>query len=105
MTNLEAIKASEAGKYQLSDNVYLKALTDHSIVNTATYAGRSQAFDLAVADVYIVLATGTDVKEGGYSVSIPDRKTLLNLANSIYQRWGYPIVGSPVLKVKAVYPW
>jgi hypothetical protein len=105
MTNLEAIKASDCGKYQLSDNVYLKALLDRGITSTSTYGGISEAMELATADIYKILATGTNVKEAGYEITVPERNTLLSIANSIYQRWGYPLIGATTPKVKAVQPW
>jgi hypothetical protein len=104
MTNLEAIKATVAG-YPLSDNAYIKALMDRGITSTDTYGGKGQAFELAQADLYITLATGVNISEGGYSISVSDRDNLVKIANSVYQRWGQPLYGAGVLKVKAVNPW
>ncbi len=104
MTNLEAIKATTAG-YPIADNTFTKALTDRGITSTGTYAGNSSAMELAQADVYVILATAANISEGQFSVSVNDRANLLKLANSLYQKWGYPIVGATAPKVKAVNPW
>lgn len=104
MTNLESLKATIAG-YPMSDNAYSKALTDRGITSGSTYAGISSAFELARADLYVTLATGVNITEGGYSISVSDRDSLLKIANSIYSRWGYPAVGGGNLRVKSVQPW
>ena len=104
MTNLEALKATIAG-YPLSDNTYSKALTDRGVSSGGTYAGISEAFELAEADLYKTLATGVNITEGGYSISVSDRDTLLKIANSIYAKWSYPTVGGGNLRVKSVQPW
>ena len=104
MTNLEALQATVAG-YPLSTNSYVKALTDRSLTSTDTYAGKSQAFELATADLYVTLGTGANITEGGYSISISNRDTLLNMANSIYERYGMPTVSGGARKIKAIQPW
>ena len=104
MTNLEAIKATIAG-YPMGDNTFLKVLADRGITSTGTYVGSSQAFELAHADACVILATAANVSEGQYSVSVNDRANLLKLANSLYQKWGQPVIGQTAPKVKAVSPW
>ena len=104
MTNLEALQATVAG-YPIATNTFVKALTDRGITSTDTYAGGSQAFDLATADVYVVLVSGINITEGGYQIAITDKSNLLKLANGLYSKWGYPIVGDVVRKVKSVQPW
>jgi len=104
MTNLEALQATVAG-YPIATNTYIKALTDRGITSTATYAGGSQAFDLATADVYMVLATAVNITEGGYTISVTDKQSLMKIANGLFSKWGYPIVGDVVRKVKSVQPW
>jgi hypothetical protein len=104
MTNLEALQSVVAG-YPLSTNTFIKALTDRGMTYTDTYSGRSQSMDLATADLYVVLATGANVTEGGYSINISNRDTLLKLANDLYQRWGYPSISGGVKKIKSVNPW
>ena len=87
MTNLEAIKAKL--NYPLSDNAFTLALLDRGLTATDTYA-TGQSFDLAYADTITTLVTAPNVSEGGYSVSLSDKKTLLDLANGIYKKYGEP---------------
>lgn len=86
MTNLEAIQSTVAG-YQPSANTFNRVLTDRGISAAGTYSGKSAAFELATADIYMVLATAVSVSEGGYSISINDRATFKNMAAAIYDRY------------------
>ena len=85
MTNLEAIKGKLS--YPLSDNAFIVALEDRGLTSTFTYA-KGSAFDLAYADTIITLISAPNVSEGGYSVSLSDKKALLDLANGIYKKYG-----------------
>ena len=87
MTVLDAIKATVAG-YPLSNNAFNLALTDRGLSGTDLYTGTSRALELAKADIFMVLATSANVSEGGFSVSIPDRKVFLSRATAIYNRYG-----------------
>jgi hypothetical protein len=87
MTNLEALKGKIAG-YPLSDNTYLTALMDRGLDPQKDYAGKSKEFDLAMADVYVVLATGVNVTEGGYQLSLTDKSNFLKIANKLYEKHG-----------------
>ena len=104
MTNLEALQSTVSG-YQMDTNVFTRILTDRGITSTDTYTAISQAFQLATADVYIVVATMVNVSEGGFSISVNDRENLISMANSIYQRYGKPLYGKAMAKVKAINPW
>lgn len=104
MTNLEALQATVAG-YPLATNVYQKALTDRSLTASDTYAGTSQSFELAKADVYTVLSTAVNIQEGGYNLSMTDKSNFLKAANAIYERYGYPSVMDGARKIKGVNPW
>lgn len=88
MTNLEAIKGKL--NYPLTDNAFKLALADRDLTDMATYA-KCQAFDLAYADLIVMLITSPNVTEGGYSVSQSDKEMLLNLANGIYTKYGEPV--------------
>jgi hypothetical protein len=88
MTYLEAIKGKLS--YPLSDNAFILALTDRGLTYTDTYA-KGQAFELAYADTVITLVTSPNVSEGGYSINQSDKKTLLELANGIFTKYGEPI--------------
>lgn len=92
MTNLEAIKGKL--NYPLPDNSFILALNDRGLVETATYL-KSQAFDLAYADCITTLVTAPNVSEGGYSVSLSDKATLIKLANGIYAKYGQPGIMKP----------
>lgn len=54
--------------------------------------GQSKPFELAQADVIRAVLLSPNVSEGGVSISYTDRKTLLGLANSIYSKYGEPLV-------------
>lgn len=105
MTNLEALKGKIAG-YPLSDNTYLTALIDRGLNPQGEYAGKSKEFDLAMADVYVVLATGVNVTEGGYQLSITEKSNFIRVANSIYVKHGEtgPLSDTQP-KVEGISPW
>ena len=95
MTNLEAIKAIVG--YPLSDNAYKKVLLDRSLTYDAVYvsATNKEAMDLAQADAIYIVCTQANKTEGGYSISITDKKSLIGIANDIYIKYGHPIPNSP----------
>ena len=87
MTNLEAIKAKV--NYPLSDNSFILALSDRELVYTATYAlSNKQALDLAQADLIYTLVTSPNKTEGGYTISLSDKASLMKLADGIYLKYG-----------------
>jgi hypothetical protein len=94
MTYLEAIKGKVG--YPLSDNAFTLALLDRGLTAADTYTA-GQAFDLAYADAVVTLITAPNVSEGGYSVSLSDKETLLKLANGIYTKYG---IASPLSSLK-----
>lgn len=102
MTNIEALKAKLS--YPLADNAFTLALTNRGLVDSATYAASSAAFELAYADTIFTLVTAPNTSEGGYSISLTDRKALIDLANGIYAANG---IVSPLLKptAKFVHRW
>jgi len=95
MTNLEAIKGKLG--YPLSDNAFILALDDRGLTSTDTYA-KGQAFDLAYADAITTLITTPNVSEGGYSISLADKKNLIKLANGIYTKYGVASSLKPTAK-------
>lgn len=96
MTNLEAIKSTVAG-YPLADGIFQKVLIDRGLTATAEYTSKSEQFDLATADVYMVLVTAANISEGGYQVSVTDKSNFLKMANAIYQKWNDVANGSPTI--------
>lgn len=95
MTILEAIQSTVSG-YPLLVNTFNRVLTDRGLSGSDTYLGSSRAFDLAKADIYMVLATAASVSEGGFSVSVSDRKLYLSMANSIYTQYGVSATGNTI---------
>jgi hypothetical protein len=95
MTILEAIQSTVSG-YPLSANTFNRVLIDRGLSGSDTYSGTSRAFNLAKADIYMVLATAANVSEGGFSVSINDRKTFQSMANSIYTQYGVSTTGNTI---------
>lgn len=85
MTNLEALKAKL--NYPLSDNSFILALSDRGLVSTATYAD-SKSLELAQADLIYTLVTTPNITEGGYSISLSDKSSLMKLADGIYLKYG-----------------
>ena len=86
MTNLEAIKGLVG--YPLSDNAYTLALLNRGLTSTDEYSiGNKQQLELSQADLIFTLVSYPNVTEGGYSVSLSDKKTLISLANGIYTRY------------------
>ena len=84
MTNLEAIKAKL--NYPLSDNSFIVALQDRDITSAGIYVG-GETFDLAYADAINTLVTAPDQSEGGFSISLTEKKYLLSLADGIYTKY------------------
>lgn len=85
MINLEALKAKL--NYPLSDNSFILALSDRGLVSTATYADR-KSLELAQADLIYTLVTTPNITEGGYSISLSDKSSLMKLADGIYLKYG-----------------
>lgn len=107
MTNLEALKAKVAG-YPLDDNTFEVALLDRGLDSKGDYTGVSREFELAQADVYVVLLTVVNVTEGGYQISMTEKSNFKSYASGIYSKWNVPNPLSdkdvtPI--VKNVNPW
>jgi len=84
MTNLEALQSLV--DYSNS-NLFSKVLTDHGITGSATYTSANQeSIDLALADVYLYMASLPEYKEGSQSEKY-DAKTLLALRKRLLQKY------------------
>ena len=94
MTNLEAL--SESVNYPVSDRKLLKILIDRDVNEHEEYLGTFPDFELAKADLYVLLASSPNISEGDMSISTSDRETYKRLAGSIYSRYGVenPLEGS-----------
>jgi hypothetical protein len=106
MTNFEALKAKLI--FPVSDNAITLALLERGIsisgvTGEDTYSiDNKEAIDLAYADLIVSLVSAPNISEGGYSVSLSDKQSLLKLAGSIYTKYG---VANPLssLKPKAIF--
>lgn len=104
MTILEAIK--EAVGYPISDNranmtLIKMGFTGASEATSAVL--NSKEFELATADLINWMITAPDISEGGYRLSITDKKSLRQIASGILSKWGVSDPLSPT--VKFVSPW
>lgn len=52
----------------------------------------SPEYELTYADSLRLLVTQPNVSEGGVSVSVSDKETLIAIANSIYRKHGEPLI-------------
>lgn len=104
MTILEAIKESVG--YPISDNRAEVTLTKRGLTGadeaTQTVLN-SKAFELATADLMFWMITAPNISEGGYSVSVADKKALKELASSIYSKWG--VNPQNASTAKFISPW
>lgn len=101
MTNNAALQSTTS--YPIVADTIERLLVDRGLVPADVYGGKSQAFDLAKADLYKELIAGANITEGGYSVSITEKTQLLNIANSIYAQYSEPLLSQPT--IKAVTRW
>ena len=70
--------------YPIPANTIEKICVNRSLTSSDTYAGTSQNYELAEADVYMFLYTSPDISEQEVSFSQSDRERFLNMANVIY---------------------
>lgn len=94
MTVLEAIKATVAG-YPLAEGIFQKVLIDRGLTATADYTGKSKQFELATADVLMVLVSAANITEGGFQVSVTDKSNFMKMADSIYRKWNDTAASRP----------
>jgi hypothetical protein len=101
MTNFEVLKAKLI--FPVSDNAITLALLERGIsisgiTGEDTYSvSNKQAVDLAHADLIVNLIAAPNISEGGYSISLSDKQSLLKLAGSIYTKYG---VANPLSSLK-----
>jgi len=71
MTNLEAIQVNISGAHGvvLTENHFIKALTDEDLSATATYSD-SDAIDRSTVRCYNMILAGANISEGDLSYSI-----------------------------------
>jgi len=100
MTIAEALK-SLAG-YPLDDSNIEVVCIDHSLPTNDTYAGRTKSFDLALADLLLIILNKPNVSEGGYSISLTEKQNLVNSRNQLLSKHGISPDG-PV--ITSCNPW
>lgn len=86
MTNLEALTATV--NYPIEEIKVKKILIDHSINENDSYLGSSKPFDLATAGLYQLIVTSANISEGDLTISLTDRKALLDMASKLYEKHG-----------------
>jgi len=95
MTNLEALKAKV--NYPLSDNSFILVLSDRGLVSSATYADK-RLLELAQADLIHTIVTSPNISEGGYSITLTEKGSLLKIAEGIYKKYGIRNPLRPIAK-------
>lgn len=101
MTNQSALQSTTT--YPVHADTITRLLVDRGLLPDDTYAGKSQAFDLAKADLYKELIAGANITEGGFTASLSEKAQLTALANSIYAQYNETLIAQPT--VKAVSVW
>ena len=104
MTNLDALKSKAVG-YPVGEDTFLTILIDRGLTAASDYAGKSKAFELSTADLYVSLLTAANITEGGFQVSITDKSNFKEVASGIYDKWGEPNPLKSTPKVKGISPW
>ena len=104
MTVLEAL--SGAVNYPVDENRIIKILIDRGLGESDTYTqaiGASKAFELATADLYVLLVSSANVAEGGYNVSMTDKSNMLKMASGIYSKHGVDNPLKPSIRNRSNY--
>ena len=96
MTNLEAIKAQV--NFPLKDDSFKKVLLDRGLTDSEEYnVNNFKAFELATADALYILITSPNISEGGYSISLTEKKELKEIASGVYEKHGVSNPFKPVI--------
>ena len=102
MTNLEALQASLI--YPVEEAKLKKALFDRELNFLEDYSISSKRLmDLTVADILVMLINAPAISEGGFSMSLSDKQSLMKTAGSIYQKYGEPDPFIPT--ISSARPW
>ena len=104
MNNLEAIRSLAVG-YPVDENTFLRILVDRGLAADGEYTGKSKAFDLAQADLYVVLLTAANITEGGFQVSMTDKTNFMKVASALYDKWGDPNPLKQASSITGASPW
>lgn len=103
MTNLEALSAS--CNYPVDELKLQKILIDRGVSEAGTYTGTYREFELATADLYILLVTSANVTEGDLQISSTDKSNFIKLASGIYTKYGEenPVLAQPKIVNRSNY--
>lgn len=103
MTNLEALLA--AVNYPVDTIKLQKILVDRGLQENSTYAGKSKEFDIATADLYVLIVTSANISEGDFQISATDKSNYMKLASGIYSKWGIdnPLERKSIIKNRSNY--
>lgn len=63
----------------------------------------SKEFELVYADVLRLIVTQPNVSEGGVSISVSDKATLVSIANRVYGKYDEPIIQDTMPIVEPIY--
>jgi hypothetical protein len=103
MTIAEALKSSMG--FPVNDAKIEKACIDRGLTSTDEYTGIIRAVELAKADLLIASVTMPNISEGGFTISLNERKEIVAIANKIYSNYGEPVVSlTPIVQDKS-YIW
>ncbi|OFY44004.1 MAG: hypothetical protein A2X18_07700 [Bacteroidetes bacterium GWF2_40_14] len=92
-------------KYPLSDGFFETVVIERGLSPDAEFTaqiGTSKQFNLARADSLASLVDAINVGEGQLNISLSQQELILNVANSIYERYGEPLLGGekqPAIKI------
>ena len=104
MTILEALKSKV--KYPMTENFYLSILIDRGLKGEDDYTSNianSNGFKGARADCLIELIDTPNVSEGGLSISLSDKASIILVANKLYREIGETEYKTSQPKVTAHY--
>ncbi len=102
MTVLEAVKCSVGFPISNNNVEMLCIRRGVELEDDFTSETDRKSFDLVVADCIKLGLTTPNVSEGGVSISMPDRNSLIQFANGIYSRYGEALIQSEYAIVKAL---
>lgn len=100
MTNIEAAKGLIGANYPFDEYTYENGLAYAGLDPNELYV-KGKAFDLAMADFILWLATSAKrISEGGYTVEI-DATALLQVRSLLLRKWGLDDGQGPRLRNKS----
>lgn len=96
MTIGEALK-NKLG-YPVSTGAIEVVCIDNGLSMEANYTGKSKEFDLALAELLLVVLNSPNVSEGGYSISLSERKNILTVRRGILAEYGLDDNAEPTIQ-------